>query len=577
MYDKLNKAIRMVDQAPLWWTGILFLVITFLPYVVLKEGSVFEIHDQLDETIMTYVLNARHLFDGSEIFPELLGGVNKSGMQPSAMLFIPLYRILPAFWAFVVQYLIVSAAGYWGMYACAKQLTGSSILSVAAAGCFALLPIQPIYGLSVFGVPMLLYAFLCLWKEEKTLRSFALILFFGLTTHLVLIGYVVLSFWALAVCWQLVHKKISRKVLGGFFFLTGIYVVVNYRLFLEFFLGNSAYISHREEHMNMGEAQGILKTIWRVFLNSFQHADAYHLYLILPIVLLLVWGAVRYRKYSFSAKTCYQWALGIFVVLIGIAVLYGICKSDWMAQWKNTQSGFLRYFQLERYYWLYPTLWYLDFALAFAVWWKEKQKKDLIVVKLLVLVLLLFPTLQYMKPHTYFYRNVNQYNNGSGITGYITWRAYYAEELMIQVEEAIGRDMSTYRVAHLGISPAPSLMHGFYTVDGYSNNYPLEYKHRFRQVIAKELEKNESTRLYFDQWGSRCYLFNGTSGTYWNMGKHEKVTYETLEFDTEALASLGCEYLFSGGEILCAEELGLTLKGYYETEDSYWGIWLYEL
>ena len=130
---------------------------------------------------------------------------------------------------------------------------------------------------------------------------------------------------------------------------------------------------------------------------------------------------------------------------------------------------------------------------------------------------------------------------------------------MKQVEAAIGRDMSAYRVAHLGISPAPSLMHGFYTVDGYSNNYPLEYKHRFRQVIETELEKNESTRLYFDQWGSRCYLFNGTSGTYWNMGKHENVKYENLEFDTNQLKEMGGKYIFAGMQIANEQELGLKL------------------
>lgn len=85
---------------------------------------------------------------------------------------------------------------------------------------------------------------------------------------------------------------------------------------------------------------------------------------------------------------------------------------------------------------------------------------------------------------------------------------------MQEIDDAIGRDKSTYRVAHLGISPAPSLMHGFYTVDGYSNNYSLEYKHRFREVIAEELEKNEEVRVYFDLWGNRCYLFNSITGNY---------------------------------------------------------------
>ncbi|MCM1553272.1 MAG: DUF6044 family protein, partial [Butyrivibrio sp.] len=55
------------------------------------------------------------------------------------------------------------------------------------------------------------------------------------------------------------------------------------------------------------------------------------------------------------------------------------------------------------------------------------------------------------------------------------------------------------------------------------------------------------------------------------------VVYEGLEFDMEALRGLGCEYLFSGGEIADAEQMGLELMGYFETEDSYWGIRLYRL
>ncbi|MDE6167342.1 MAG: hypothetical protein K2G28_02670, partial [Acetatifactor sp.] len=53
--------------------------------------------------------------------------------------------------------------------------------------------------------------------------------------------------------------------------------------------------------------------------------------------------------------------------------------------------------------------------------------------------------------------------------------------------------------------------------------------------------------------------------------------YEGLEIDTEALRKLGCEYIFSAGAVENAEELGWKLKGYYETEKSYWGVWLYEL
>lgn len=588
---KLNGFLNRLDRMSLWWTGFLFLAITFTPYLILGEGSVFPVHDQLDETLMTYVLNARHLFErGNTVFPETLGGIGVSGMQPSAILFVPLYRFLPVFTAFVVQYLVVSAAGFFGMYGSVKEITGSSILAVAAAGCFCLLPVQPVYGLSVSGVPMLLYCFLCLYQGKHVAGSFAGILFFGLTTHLVLIGYVVLGFWLLAILWLLRKRRPGGLVISGFVWLTGIYIGVNRSLFGELLLGGSGYTSHREELVNY--PMPFWKTAADVFFNSAQHAPSLHHGLILPIGVSLVLGLVFRKKLDEKGRKTLLGAWIGMAVLAGIALLYGICHLPPVVDFKNSCSGFLRYFQLERFYWLYPAGWYLEFVLCFSIWWNyrvydpegvgsgEREKhltKQRLLWKTLALACVLYPVVQEIKPESYFYLNVNQVNNGSGITGYITWESYYSEELMAQLEGVIDRDMTTYRVAHLGMSPAPSLMHGFYAVDGYSNNYPLEYKHLFRRVIAKELEKNEQIRLYFDEWGSRCYLFNGAAGNAWMLGKAMEIKYEGLEFDMAALRQLDCEYIFSAGEILDHEKMGLTFLGYYETNSSYWGVWLYQL
>jgi len=574
--QKLNGLLTALDKAPLWAPGFLLLALTFTPYLVLGEGSVFAIHDQLDETIMTYVLNARHLWDGGEMFPELLGGIRRSGMQPSAVLFIPLYRFLPVFTAFLVQYGIVCAAGFFGMYGSVKELTESSILALASAGCFCLLPVQPIYGLSVWGVPMLLYCFLSLYRRKRVVCSFLMILFFGLTTHLVLIGYVVLGFWALAILWMLVKKKHNPWIYAGFAFLTAVYVAVNADLFVELILGNGSYVSHREELVN--HTAPFWESAIHVFLHSGQHAPSLHRYLILPVFIMLLLGGVFYKRLGQKRQRRFTAAALGMALLLTVALLYGGCQTPLVADFKNGCSGFLRYFQLERFYWLYPAGWYLELALCFSVWWDYGEGwYHAPLLKCVVLCVLLFPTLQEIKTESYFYMNVNQMNNGSGVTGYITWESYYAEDLMKQLEEVIGRDMADYRIAHLGMSPAPALMHGFYTVDGYSNNYPLDYKHRFRKVIEKELVKNEQTRLYFDEWGSRCYLFNGATGNAWMLGKSAEIKYQELEFDTDALRELGCEYLFSAGEILNAGELGLEFMGYYETEKSFWGVWLYQL
>ena len=79
---------------------------------------------------------------------------------------------------------------------------------------------------------------------------------------------------------------------------------------------------------------------------------------------------------------------------------------------------------------------------------------------------------------------------------------------MDEIAKAIGREKSDYRIVSVGMNPAVSLFNGFYTVDGYSTDYPLEYKHEFREIIKDELAKDEGVRGYFDDWGNRCYIFS---------------------------------------------------------------------
>lgn len=397
---------------------------------------------------------------------------------------------------------------------------------------------------------------------------------FGLTSHLVYTGYVVLGFWVIALVYALAKKKKNQWFPIGFAVLFAIYVLVNRALIREILFGTGSYISHREEMVS--SATPFFETFWNVFQNSAQHAPSLHKYLILPIVLFLILGA--FCKKEETDRNIYKAAVINFLFLIAIALFYAFCHLTAVVDWKKNATGFLHYFQMHRVYWLYPAAWYLEFAWAAAVPWRTKvphMDARMRVGKLAVILICLLPTLQLLKVNSGMYLNVNQLNNGSGITGYISWESWFAEDLMQEIDDAIGRDKSTYRVAHLGISPAPSLMHGFYTVDGYSNNYPLEYKHRFREVIAAELEKNEEVRVYFDLWGNRCYLFNSITGNYMQLKKGNTLVYEGLEFDMDALRELGCEYLFSGAEIGDAERLGLELVGYYETDDSYWGIWVY--
>ena len=126
------------------WMVVPLLVVFFSYFFLLGKDCVFEINDQLDETLFTYVLNAKYLFSGVKSYPEMLGGVPKGGMSVSACLFIPLYKLFPVFEAFMIQYVIVVASAYMGMYLCVKELTGNGFIGFLCGGMFMFLPYQPV-------------------------------------------------------------------------------------------------------------------------------------------------------------------------------------------------------------------------------------------------------------------------------------------------------------------------------------------------------------------------------------------------------------------------------------------------
>lgn len=305
---KMNQFICWLDRVSLWWLFFPLFAVVFAPFLVLGEGSVFEWYDQLDEVMMNYVLTARHLGEGLKVLPEMLGGINASGLQPAAVLFIPLYRVLPEFWAFVLQYAIIFAVAFFGMYFCARELTGSSILALVAAGCFCMLPEYPVYGLSAAGIPLVLYAFIRIWKGKEPWPSFLFLVLFGLTSHLVLSGYVVLGFWALGIVVSFLRKRKSGWLIAAFIALLAVYVAVNHSLFVELLLGQSSYVSHREEMVS--SALPFWSTVWEIFFSSAQHVPSLHRYLILPITVALILGGIFLKRMEKETRLTYFMALG---------------------------------------------------------------------------------------------------------------------------------------------------------------------------------------------------------------------------------------------------------------------------
>ena len=654
----------------LLWMVLPLLVVFFSYFFLLGKDCVIEINDQLDETLFTYVLNGKYLFSGVKSYPEMLGGVPKGGMSVSACIFIPLYRLFPVFQAFMIQYVIVAATAYIGMYLCVKELTGNGVIGFLCGGMFMFLPYQPVYGLSIVGGPLIFYAFLCLYRQKHVIIDGLLILYFGLGANLVLLGYVALGGVALAdvlilMRWfrkdrylpehggqmisgrnpaemryaaasQWISKKQEIRTRNKVFLLGSlelllVYMVVNFSLFSELLMGSGGYVSHREEMVITGNSDfwGCVKD---VFLNSAQHAFSFHQKLILPLLVVVVFYAFRWRTWRCQTaekdrldigreanekvpqcRSMYVWLVLILLINILAALFYGFCQSQIVVDFRNSVHGFFHYFAPQRVYWIFPTTWYVAAGLAAGLIWRdhdflrirkreERTEKSAsrreiperwnkwngvpgisgdIFAGVLILIMLI-PTAWNIRQNSIWILNKSQYKNNRNV-GLMSWADYFAEDLMQGIEESVfektGLRQEEYRVASLGMCPAVALEAGFYCIDGYSNNYSLEYKHEFREIIEEELEKCPAMKGYFDDWGSRCYLFTEESQNYYYLAKDADFQYSKLVLNTVKMKEMGCRYLFSAAEIEKenVERLGLKLFGVFETEESYYGVWVYEL
>lgn len=574
---KVNSIIAWIDSAHLEYFLIAVLLIILAPVLYLGKGAVFPISDQLDETILNYVFSARFL--GEKTYEAMMcGAVSTESLKPFAPFFLPLYVWFSEYAAFLVQYIIVIATALFGTYFCVKKITDSSIAAFLSATVFSLLPFRSVYGNMLSGIPLLLYCLLVLLEDresDKRINKRSLVAYIGCvyyaaSSSLVLIGYAVLitiGIWVI-IRW-LKNKHFDFPLLIACLLMGFTYLLLNLDIVGQVLFA-SGIRSHREEFVVGGN--DFFYALKMYLFSGVALNESFHKYIYVAIIVAFPFALLGLKKKNNVSKSFFY----ILALILTLAVLAALLGSEALASWKNAKTGMLRSFQAQRFYLILPGLWYVLLGISIALILKGISNIKIISLGLACAVCL--PTLFFVakNPDCIFYMNVNQINN-KDITGYISWEALYSEDLMSKIDSDIGKDKSTYRVASIGICPVVSLMHGFYTIDGYSNNYSLEYKHEFRKVIEKELELNDYNAQYFDDWGNRCYMLYHEWGNAVFINKNEDLMINDFEFNLEKMREMNCRYIFSAGEIKSAEEKGMTLVGEYVTDTSYWRIFVYEL
>jgi len=349
------------------------------------------------------------------------------------------------------------------------------------------------------------------------------------------------------------------------------YAAVEYRILYQIFF-HGEFTSHRIER------------IWPVFNTWSNLHDVTHLlltgegeiytsgYITLFVLLTITWVLCAPKRFLKERPKVLWLFFALHILMSLLFALWFTPVLQPLLKWLRLDD-----FYLCRFAYMWDILFYSAWALALAALPRKIYPHLLIAAQFVYLCFVSQAAAPLHDPHA------------------MTYDQFFSKPLFAKVRDAIkdadGLQQDSYRVVSLGMPANVPLYSGFYTLDGYLNNYPVDYKDRFRAVIAPDLDQGGMVpammRGKFDWNGNFLYIF--TKELAWYQLGERFMTRGQLQFnlrtyrpihmasDLSGFYQYGARYLLSAVEIDDAWKNGLTLMTVISDDNSPYIIRLYRI
>lgn len=556
-----------------------------LVYVFSGDLIVVNTHDQLDGEVLTYLMQAKHF--GASYYEELMNGIPASGLQMAAPGMLLFYLAFPAEVAFSFGYLFVMVVAFCGQYLLMRDFGVRQWVAAVTALSFALLPFYSVYGLSVMGLPLVFFSVKRLWDFPKRTTLVGAVMasvFQAVFSSLVLSGFVTL-FLLLALCIVSACKRDMKRtgcLAIAFTAMALCYVFQNVDLITQI-MGLSGNVSHKSDYELSAEPVSLMAVL-AFLLGGQYHAVSNHIFIVCFAVFAVLVGVACSAKRGHREKErmavedvqIIRTLLCLLLSALGIAIFYVLFHGATVTSLREMLPGSLKAFQFDRVYWLYPAIWFSVLGLAgeFVLRTSSKKRGKRAMGCAFLLCCALTVTLSCSTNQ--IVSTLGNYINRDAPKGSLTWRNFFSEEMFEEIQLDLGVEKKDTRILSVGLFPSIASYNGWYCLDAYSNNYPLEYKRQFREIIAGELDEDPILKSYFDGWGNRCYVFSHELGKRFLIQKNEGLVLKEFKINTEAAKAMGCGYIFSAVPI---ENLAnsLLFEKRYSSDDAYYEVWVYKI
>lgn len=555
-----------------------FLLLTAGVFFGCGESSYIAVHDNMDLFLAQYqMLKNTGSFWKHGVEVPFLGGISRDNLPSELSLYSMLYMIFPTYTAYVLGIIGKIIIGMFSFRLLAGELypdqykTYRPIIYMVGFA-YGIVWFFPAFGFAFASIPLCVYLLVKIYRQQG--RWWYLALFaYPLVSYFSYHGIFILGYLVLAIIWLSIRdKKVTKSLISALFVLAAGYVACEYRLFGQMLFSDEVTIRSTMVNPSLTIPE-VLQESLDVWKNGIFHADSVHGKVILPICLCyfvvqnLCYLIRKQRKQIFHDPFNF-----LMLFLVFNSVIYGLYDFEPLRSLVETLIPPLQGWQFNRTIFFNPFLWYCALFLilirlydsGIVTLWAAN-----IIICLSVLAVILTPT-------RYNDLFVTCYNHLRGIEiDEYNYEQFYAADLFEQIKEDIGYD-GEWSVAY-GMHPAVLEYNDIATLDGYLGFYSQQYKEEFRKIIAPALERVEVSRIYYDDWGARVYLYSGTDESVVSSAKTVRTTDRTLYIDTEAFKELDGRYIFSRIEVSNTEELGLVHLGTYTAEDGSCTVYVYEV
>lgn len=545
------------------------------------ERSYIAVHDNMDLFLAQYqMLKNTGTFWKHGVNVPFLGGVSRDLLPSELSLYSLLYMIFPTYTAYVLGLLGKIVLGIVSFCLLGREIFDEKYRiyrpAIWMAGfAYGIIYFFPAFGFAFASIPLCVYLLIRIYRQPD-IRWYLALFAYPLVSYFSYHGIFILGYLVIASLWISIRdKRIAKSLIGALFVLAAGYVVCEYRLFGQMLLGDEETIRTTivNPSLSLPEIGQEIVSVWK---DSMFHAEDVHGKVIMPVcgiyfVILNGWYLLKKQ----AGKILHDPFNLLMVFILFNCLIYGLYDFEPLRTLVETILPPLQGWQFNRTIFFNPFLW--DMALLLIlVRLYDRGIVTLWAANLLacvaVLVVIVTPT-RYNDLYMTCHHRLYAYHHGTEVDEF-DYEQFYAVELFEQIKDQIGYNGEW--AAAYGMHPAVLEYNGIATLDGYLGFYAKQYKEDFRKIIAPALERVEASRIYYDDWGARAYLYSGTDTSVVSAAKTVYATDDTLYMDPEAFRELGGRYIFSRIRFSNAKELGLTLQGTYASQDESLTVYVYD-